>query len=280
MEEHIGIYDNYSGDIEYNQPVSSIDKFFFSKTIIIMLCTEGMARFNVRFNDYILSKNSFIVIGAGTPFYYTDKSEDFKVHIIAISDTLFDKLVQGVIRIYFQRLLHEQPLHEIDSIKMKMCCDIHGYLKNFIKEEDNFFKMQIIRNYLNILFYEACNIMLHEPGNNMRNKDRHKEEMASRFIRLVEQNVRSSRKVEYYASMMNITPKYLSVVIKETTGRNASAWIDDYTLAVARHLLRTSGMTIQQISYELGFATPSHFSKFIKDNTGLTPKGIRSRLEE
>ena len=280
MEEHIGIYDNYSGDIEYNQPVSSIDKFFFSKTIIIMLCTEGMARFNVRFNDYILSKNSFIVIGAGTPFYYTDKSEDFKVHIIAISDTLFGKLVQGVIRIYFQRLLHAQPLPEIDSIKMKMCCDIHGYLKNFIKEEDNFFKMQIIRNYLNILFYEACNIMLHEPGNNMRNKDRHKEEMASRFIRLVEQNVRSSRKVEYYASMMNITPKYLSVVIKETTGRNASAWIDDYTLAVARHLLRTSGMTIQQISYELGFATPSHFSKFIKDNTGLTPKGIRSRLEE
>ena len=46
MENYIGIYDNYSGDAQYNQPVSSIDKFFFSKTIIILLCTEGHAGFN------------------------------------------------------------------------------------------------------------------------------------------------------------------------------------------------------------------------------------------
>lgn len=279
MEDYIGIYDNYSGDAQYNQPVSSIDKFFFSKTIIILLCTEGHAGFNVRFKDYILSKNSFLIIGAGIPFYYTEKSDDFKVNIIAVADTVFDKLVQGLIRIYFQRILHEKPLHQVSGVKMEMCCGIHGYLKKFILEDDNFFKMQIIRNYLNILFYEACNIMMHEPENALR-KDRHKEEVASKFIRLIEQNIRSGRKVEYYARMMNLTPKYLSSVIKAVTGRTASAWIDDYTLAVARNLLRASDMSIQQISYDLGFATPSHFAKFIKDNTGLTPKEVRARLED
>ena len=186
MEDYIGIYDNYSGDAQYNQPVSSIDKFFFSKTIIILLCIEGHAGFNVRFKDYILSKNSFLIIGAGIPFYYTEKSDDFRVNIIAVADTVFDNMVQGLIRIYFQRILHERPLHQISGVKMEMCCGIHGYLRKFILEDDNFFKMQIIRNYLNILFYEACNIMMHEPENALR-KDRHKEEVASKFIRLIEQ---------------------------------------------------------------------------------------------
>ena len=279
MDDYIGIYDNFSGEPNCNKPVSSIDKYYFSKTIIILMCLEGSARFNVHFKDYILSKNTFLVIGAGTPFFYTEKSPGLKVRIVAVSNSIFDKVAQGLIRIYFHRLMIQRPLHSISQAKMDMCSSIHSYLKGFITEEDNYFKMQIIKNYLNILFYEACNIMLHEPENASR-KDKHKEEIASRFIHLMEQNIRTSRKVEYYASQMNITPKYLSAIIKEATGRSASAWIDDYTLMEARQMLRSGGMTIQQISYDLGFATPSHFSKFIKDHTGHTPKEIRAKIED
>lgn len=74
---------------------------------------------------------------------------------------------------------------------------------------------------------------------------------------------------------MNITPKYLSAIIKETTGRPASAWIDDYTVVEARELLTNSDETIQQISYDLGFSSPSHFAKFFRDRTGQKPKEAR-----
>ena len=85
---------------------------------------------------------------------------------------------------------------------------------------------KMIRNYLNIFFYEACNIMLREPQNPADTKSRHKDEISSQFIKHLEHNIRKSRKVEFYARLMNITPKYLSAIIKETTGRPAS---DEHT---------------------------------------------------
>ena len=275
MDDIIRIYDNYSGGARFNQAPSSLNKYLINDTIVILLCLKGQARFNVRFKEYLLTENSFIAIGAGIPFYYTEKSDDITVNIITITESGFDKLVQGLIKIYFNRMLNESPLHSIPEEKMKMCGYIHEYLKNFVKTNDNYFKKQIIRSYLNILFYESCNIMLHEPNNRLP-RDRHKEDIAENFIRLLEKNFRNSRKVEFYAKELNITPKYLSATVKESTGKTASAWIDEYTIMEARTMLRNGTSTIQEISYDLGFSTPSHFSKFFKDKTGRTPKQERT----
>ena len=279
MEDNlVKLYDNYSGNNTFIRPVSISDRYCLPDSIVILLCIQGSAKFNVRFREYTLSENSFLAIGAGIPFYYTWKSEDFKVNIMNVTEPVLNNLAQGLVKIYFYRILHECPLHFLSPEKMTMCSHIHRYLKSFVNENDNFFRKQIIRNYMNILFYEACNIMLHEPENRT-DKDRHKEEVAGAFIRLLEKNFKYHRKVEFYAQEMNITPKYLSAVIKESTGRTASAWIDDYTVLEAKNMLRTSSSTIQEISYDLGFATPSHFAKFFKDKTGMTPKEARMRFE-
>lgn len=278
MDDFIGFYDNYSGDAKYCRSASTHDKYYFTKTIIAFLCLEGSADFTIGFKEYHLSKNSFLAIGARVPFYYTKKDKDFKINIIAIDEEIFDNLAQGLVRIYFQRILHNSPLHRIPEDKVKMCNDIHAYLKSFTRSTDNFFKKQIVINYINILFFEACDILLHEPDE-IKGRNLHQEEITSNFVKLLEKNILVSRKVEYFADKMNLTPKYLSTVIKLTTGRTASAWIDDYTMLEARHMLRTTDKTIQQISYELGFSSPSHFSKFFKDKKGITPKEARSRLE-
>ncbi len=275
MEDWIKIYDNYSGKMKFSKPVSLIEKYVLSDTIILLICLKGHARFNVRFKEYTLSEGSFMAIGAGTPFYYTERSRDMKVNIITIKESAFDKLAPGLIRIYFRRLIYSNPLHHIPADKMEMCNMIHSYLKGFIGRNDNYFKRQIVRNYLDIMFYEACNILLHEPEIE-KSKDRHKDEIAGNFIMLLEKHFKTSRKVEFFARELNITPKYLSTVVKESTGRTASAWIDDYTVMEARNMLKSSTKTIQEISYDLGFATPSHFSKFFKDKTGLTPKEARA----
>ena len=269
MDDYIGIYDNFSEEPNCNKPVSSIDKYYFSKTIIILMCLEGSARFNVHFKDYILSKNTFLVIGAGTPFFYTEKSSSLRVRIVAVSNSIFDKVAQGLIRIYFHRLMIQRPLHSISQSKMDMCSSIHSYLKGFITEEDNYFKMQIIKNYLNILFYEACNIFLNEQEKKQSSK---KKYLTDRFLADVESNFKAERKIPFYARRLGITPKYLSTLVSKETGRSASGWIEEYTLLEAMKLLREGKMTIYQVAYELSFSTPSHFGTFFRKHTGKTPK--------
>ena len=274
MEHQIGIYDNYSGSPRFCKSASSITKYHFQDTIIVFVCKEGQARFTVGYREFNMSENSFLAIAPDTPFYNTGRSDDFRTDILAIKNRTFESLAQGLVRIYSRQLLFDTPLHRIPEAKAWICHEILGYLKTLLDGDENFFSRHIIRNYINILFFEACNIMLHEPAE-IQGKNRRKEELSGRFVKLLEEHILESRKVGFYAEKMNLTPKYLSAVLKDMTGRNASSWINEYTMLEAGRLLRTSPKTIQEIGYELGFATPSHFAKFYRDLSGMTPREAR-----
>ncbi len=79
----------------------------------------------------------------------------------------------------------------------------------------------------------------------------------------------------FYAAQLNLTPKYLSTLIRQTSGRTASEWIDDYVILEAKNLLKYSTMSVQEIAYSLNFPNQSFFGKYFKNHTGQTPSGYR-----
>ena len=83
----------------------------------------------------------------------------------------------------------------------------------------------------------------------------------------------------FYADKLCLTPKYLSSVIHEVSGKFAGEWIDDHVVTLAKSLLTSSMKTIQEISYDLNFTTPSSFTKYFKRITGDTPREYRNRKE-
>ena len=84
-----------------------------------------------------------------------------------------------------------------------------------------------------------------------------------------------SRSVGFYAGQLNLTPKYLTTIIRKTSGRTAVQWIDDYVVLEAKNLLKYSTMSIQEISYYLNFPNQSFFGKYFKNHTGMTPTAYR-----
>lgn len=91
------------------------------------------------------------------------------------------------------------------------------------------------------------------------------------FIRLVHANFSRERSVSFYASALCVSPKYLSSMVKEATGRTAARWIDDYVVMEAKNLLRYSGKNVQQVAYTLNFPNQSAFGKYFKHLTGMSP---------
>ncbi len=91
------------------------------------------------------------------------------------------------------------------------------------------------------------------------------------FINLVHQYHRRERSVGFYASKLFISSKYLSMLVREASGRSAAEWIDDYVILEAKNLLRFSGKNIQQIAYDLNFSNQSAFGKYFKHLTGMSP---------
>ena len=93
-----------------------------------------------------------------------------------------------------------------------------------------------------------------------------------KFLSLVQINYKEQRGLEFYADKLCFTPKYLSKVIKENSGTSANDWIDNHVVLEAKALLKSTNMTIQQISDELNFPSQSFFGKYFKRHVGVSPK--------
>ena len=112
----------------------------------------------------------------------------------------------------------------------------------------------------------------------MRNKILSNDEaLMDNFSKEVQLSYKKERKVLYYADRLHLSAGYLSTIIKRVSGKTAAEWIDDYVTLEAKALLKSTNLTIQQISDELNFPSQSFFGKYFKRITGLSPKEYREK---
>ena len=96
--------------------------------------------------------------------------------------------------------------------------------------------------------------------------------IVARFLQCVRENYREHRELGFYANELQLTPKYMSHVVYERTGRQPSKWIKDYVILEAKAMLRSGRNSIQQIAEELNFPNQSFFGKYFKEAVGVSPK--------
>ena len=99
--------------------------------------------------------------------------------------------------------------------------------------------------------------------------------LSQEFVKLVKEHFRKERQLKFYADKLCITPRYLSRVVKECTGSSAAEWIELTVVLEARALLKSTNMTVQQISDELNFPSQTFFGKYFKRRVGMSPKEYR-----
>jgi AraC family transcriptional regulator, transcriptional activator of pobA len=81
--------------------------------------------------------------------------------------------------------------------------------------------------------------------------------------------------VHYLAESLNITPSYLSDMLRSLTGQNAQQHIHNKLIEKAKERLSTTSLTVSEVAYALGFEHPQSFSKLFKTKTNLSPLEFR-----
>jgi YesN/AraC family two-component response regulator len=84
--------------------------------------------------------------------------------------------------------------------------------------------------------------------------------------------------VQYCAAEMNISPKYLSDLLRKETGKNTQEHIHNFIIEKAKTLLLGSSKSSSEIAYDLGFEYPQYFSKLFKKSTSMSPIEYRQKL--
>ncbi len=81
--------------------------------------------------------------------------------------------------------------------------------------------------------------------------------------------------VQYVAGALNVSPNYLSALLKVLTGQSTQQHIHEKLIEKAKEKLSTTGLSVSEIAYELGFEHPQSFSKLFKTKTKLSPLDFR-----
>lgn len=158
---------------------------------------------------------------------------------------------------------------------------INDIVKN-IKEEyhsniDKFSQDIIISNLETLLNYSE---RFYERQFITRKVTNHKllervEDLLENYFLSNEQVLNGIPSVDFLAQKLNISPKYLSSMLKQLTGLTAQQHIQIKVLEQAKEKLSTSGLTVSEIAFDLGFEHSQSFSKFFKSKTNLSPLEFR-----
>lgn len=104
-----------------------------------------------------------------------------------------------------------------------------------------------------------------------------KQQLVARFQRLVDETA-PLPDVAALARRLSVTRTHLTRAIREVTGRTASEILAEQRVLRARRSLAFSAEPISAIAYELGFSSPSYFTRFLVARTGETPSAFRQRF--
>ena len=103
-------------------------------------------------------------------------------------------------------------------------------------------------------------------------------EVIESFNELIQNHFSRERSVQFYANALHIHPNYLNFLMKKYTGMTAKQIILDHIFLEAKNLLNSPSLTVKEISYELGFATPACFSSFFKKMSAISPSKYRQEI--
>lgn len=245
-------------------------------TAISLSCTNGWCKFKIdNGEEYALAKNDFIHYGYEINIIWAAVSDDFEGWAFISSYDEIQSLDDTELKIDINRLLFRPRVISGDQTSMEICDFILGRLAVLTEKGDSM-SLALAGHYLKILVSGGSSLV----RNGIYSSTKREDIIVDKFIDLASNYFKQSRKEQFYAEKLGINPKYLTVVVKKTTGRSPNDWIDDYNLYYIKRQLVDRSIAVQDICNELDFATPSHFTKFFKDKTGMTPSAYRKSLDK
>lgn len=242
--------------------------------VIIIMCLSGKIDINVNLNTYTLKPNTLITIKPESVFNVNQidlNSIDVYVFVISpefIRDINFEISIMTTMSIPS----NQPPLLNLSADEVKLMSryfDLIHY--NTVDNTDARYVKSISRSLIAAAVYQLMQFVANRTSQSSTPTLSRRANYLKEFMHLVSTHHRRERGVAFYASKLFISPKYLSLIIKESTGRSAAKWIDDYVILEAKNLLRFSGKNVQQVAYELNFSNQSSFGKYFKHLTGMSP---------
>nr|WP_294779950.1 helix-turn-helix domain-containing protein [uncultured Flavobacterium sp.] len=242
----------------------------------LIFITSGQHTMKLGYQEFTTTDNEIIVIPAGQIFSLDNVNNIHNGYICQFHPDV-------LIRRYGSReLLNEFDFLKISgNPKIKLASEDTGAIINILgrlkKEysETTIADLNIVQSYLITLFYE-----MNKNAEKTSKSISAAEAITTKFKELIHDQIKTQHQVNFYSSLLNVTPNHLNKCVKTVTGKSAVKWIDDSILLEAKYLLFQTTLSVGEIASEVGFEDQSYFSRFFKKLEGISPIRYRKLIDK
>nr|WP_314495600.1 helix-turn-helix transcriptional regulator [uncultured Chryseobacterium sp.] len=254
--------------------------FYNRKSFFKIALLVGSTKVKYADTTVDVEESGLLFADPSVPYQYIDQNlEDGGYFCIFSADFLFNKkseILPDALPIFKTEYypvfnISSKEKKELSLIFEKMCTEINS---------DYTYKYDLIRAYVAELIHYGQKLLPNISRSELRNAP---QRITERFFSLLEHQFSINspddrvqvRTPKEYAAKLCVHVNYLNKNLKEMTGKSTSELLGERTAREGKILLKHSDWSIAQIAFSLGFDEVSHFSKFFKKHSGLTPISFR-----
>jgi AraC family transcriptional activator of pobA len=245
----------------------------------ILFIEEGQGFHEIDFHSYPIQ-------GAGIHFLMPGQVHLLNLtsacagYIVAFSEdfyTFYNPVAPSLSKLPFFQHTNRQP---VISLNQTECHYFHNMLENMVTDHlMDEAEQSITGSYLGLLL-QKCTLIGQRDMQSKGAKASALPELVGRFQELVEKNFREIHEVQQYATQLNVSPDYLSKVVKKYLSTSSQDYILEKLLLEAKRLLVFTNLSSKEIAYHIHIDDPSYFGRIFKKKTGLTPNEYREDVRK
>ena len=244
--------------------------------VTIGICFKGRMQLDINDCPYQVMPNDILISPPNAYIKNAWLSPDFECNILclslrAVTDFIPENRLWNKIN-----MLSAYPIIHVDNENLHIFELCMKMLKEKLQASVSRYKKEIIYSIVKTYLLELLeNINLNEPPQKEFSR---KEILFKNFMKLISSQIMKPRSLSWYSDKLYVTPKHLSTVCKEVSGKTAFAWINEYIINDVKHSLLNSDMSIKEIADYYNFPNASFFGKYVRQHTGYSPGEYRNRL--
>lgn len=267
--------------------IAKVRRLWDGTRTLCLLCTKGESSFIMDSTQYKIRENDVLIVDTGFILECVSASRDFRASVIVANKSfLFSPTFIQPIDLYYY--IQQRAVLALSGDEARHLSEMFEILCNKMEKHNGstFFNQDIFNSHIvaqlaKTFCYELFNqYSQHIPLRQSGEKLTSREMFILRFLALLDQKVSSERFLNYYAEALEITPQYLTTILKAVTGYSANQWVHIMACEKAKHLMLGQRKNLLLVAKELNYPDQPSFSKMFKAQTGLTPIKYRKEMSK
>ena len=251
----------------------NLPEYFRTSHYAILFVTQGTLRGKINLLDIELKAPAAVYIFNDHILHHASNTPDLKIRMLSYSPVIAEKLM---LSLPYDKLhyAYARPASQLDTQSMQTIMLYLDLIEDLMQKENPKRQMtvlQLVRSLLSFLYeFFTDSLSSQKPLSRA-------EELTGLFLSLVDQCCHEHHDIKWYADELHLTPTHVANVVKQVTGSTAGDCISEILIRKAKSLLRTSTLSVQEISDHLGFQNQSHFGTFFRRAVGVSPRAFRTK---